>query len=89
MKNAQFLRKITVFVKKFVIGAHIFSAICQQIVPYCRKWSLIEDIFLKNKYLKSFVSFPSYFYQINTFFTEISRVKVLFLASDWQISDHT
>ena len=89
MKNAQFLRKITVFLNKLVRVAHFFSAIYQQIVPYCWKRSLIEDNFLKNQYLKSFVSFPSFFHQIDTFFTKISKAKVLVLASDRQISDHT
>ena len=74
---------------KLVRVAHFFSAIYQQIVPYGWKWSQMEDIFLKIQYLKSFLSFPSYLYQINTFFTGISGAKVLFLASDRQISDHT
>ena len=35
------------------------------------------------------MSFPLYFYQINTFFTRISRAKMLFLAFDRLISDFT
>ena len=74
---------------KLVKVAHFISAIYQQIVPYGWKWSQMEDIFLKIQYLKSFLCFPSYLCQINTFFTGISGAKVLFLASDRQISDHT
>ena len=33
VKNAQFLRKITVFLKKLVRVVHFFSAIYQEIVP--------------------------------------------------------
>jgi len=42
-----FWEKITVFLKKLVRVALLFSAIYQQIVPYCWKRSLIEDIFFE------------------------------------------
>ena len=43
---------------------------------------------MKIQFLKYFVSFPSYFQQIYTFFTRFSRAKILFLAFDRLISDY-
>ena len=76
------------FLRKPLRVAFSFTAIYQPSVQNCWKWSQIEYILIQIQYLKCFVSFSLYFYQIIAFFTRISRAKMLFLAFYMLISDY-